>query len=91
MRDGVEGVGFAVWAPNAGAASVIGDFNDWNTSTDPMDKRWDCGVWECFVPGARDGHRYKYAFWDARGNLLPFKADPYAFRAELRPANASIF
>jgi 1,4-alpha-glucan branching enzyme len=89
-RDGVPGIGFAVWAPNASAVSVVGDFNGWNTEVDPMDKRWDCGVWERFIPNAREGDRYKYAVWDASGSLLALKADPYAFRAELRPATASI-
>jgi 1,4-alpha-glucan branching enzyme len=89
-RDGVEGIGFAVWAPNARAVSVIGDFNQWDTSADPMDKRWDCGVWERFVSHAREGDRYKFALLSADGEQLPFKSDPYAFRAELRPATASI-
>ena len=88
--DGVRGVGFAVWAPNARSVSVVGDFNGWDTGADRMDKRWDCGVWERFVPGAREGDRYKYAVWSAGGTLLPLKADPYAFRCELRPATASI-
>ncbi len=91
MRRGdVEGIGFAVWAPDASRVSVVGDFNGWNPRADPMDKRWDCGVWERFVPQAHEGDRYKYALWDAHGNPLPLKADPYAFRAEHPPATASI-
>ena len=89
-RDGVDGIGFALWAPNASAVAVVGDFNGWDTRADPMDKRWDCGVWERFVPQAHEGDRYKYAVWDERGRLLALKADPFAFRAELRPATASI-
>ncbi len=89
-RDGVAGTGFAVWAPDAAAVSVVGDFNGWNDSADPMDKRWDCGVWERFVPRAQEGQRYKFAVRDAAGTPLPFKADPYGFAAELRPATASI-
>jgi 1,4-alpha-glucan branching enzyme len=90
QRNGVDGIGFAVWAPNAGRVSVVGDFNGWDAHADPMDKRWDCGVWERFIPQAREGDRYKYALWNAGGNALPLKADPYAFRSELRPATASI-
>jgi len=90
VRDGIEGIGFAVWAPNAARVSVVGDFNGWNPTVDRMDKRWDCGVWECFVPAAREGDRYKYAMWNADGVPLALKADPFAFRAELRPATASI-
>lgn len=88
--DGVEGVAFAVWAPNARRASVVGDFNDWDGRRNPMRKRVECGVWEIFVPGARAGARYKYEIEGAGGDLLPLKADPLARRAELRPATASI-
>jgi 1,4-alpha-glucan branching enzyme len=88
--DGVDGVAFAVWAPNAVRASVVGDFNDWDGRRHPMRKRVECGVWEIFVPGAGDGARYKYELEDAQGRLLPLKADPLARHAELRPANASI-
>ncbi len=90
QHDGVEGIAFAVWAPNASRAAVVGDFNGWNPQANPMDKRWDCGVWECFIPQAHEGARYKFAFWDSAGSALPLKADPFAFRAELRPATASI-
>ena len=89
-QNGVDGIGFAVWAPDARKVSVVGDFNEWDAGADPMDKRWDCGVWERFVANAREGDRYKFAIWNAEGTLLPLKADPYAFRAELRPATASI-
>jgi len=85
-----DGIGFAVWAPNASAAAVVGDFNGWDPRAHPMEKRWDCGVWEVFVPHAREGDRYKYALWSADGTLLPLKADPFAFRSELRPKTASI-
>lgn len=90
QHDGVDGIAFAVWAPNASRVAVVGDFNGWNPQANPMDKRWDCGVWECFVPQAHEGDRYKFAFWDSAGNALPLKADPFAFRAELRPETASI-
>jgi 1,4-alpha-glucan branching enzyme len=87
MRDGVV---FALWAPNARAAAVIGDFNGWDTSADPMDAVRSCGVWQRFVAGAHEGQRYKYAIWGPDGSLLPFKADPFAFASELRPATASV-
>jgi 1,4-alpha-glucan branching enzyme len=84
------GVHFAVWAPGARAASVVGDFNDWNLSAHPMQVRYDCGVWECFVADAGVGSRYKFAIHGSDGSLLPFKADPFAFASELRPATASV-
>ncbi|HET9095020.1 MAG TPA: 1,4-alpha-glucan branching protein GlgB [Candidatus Baltobacteraceae bacterium] len=87
---GVDGVAFAVWAPNARAVSVVGDFNGWNAAAHPLNVRADCGVWEGFVPGASAGDKYKYAIAARDGALLPFKADPFGFAAELRPATASI-
>jgi 1,4-alpha-glucan branching enzyme len=88
--DGVAGVAFAVWAPNAGRVSVVGDFNEWDGRRHPMRRRIECGVWEIFVPGAAAGARYKYELEDPQGGLLPLKADPLARYAELRPASASI-
>jgi 1,4-alpha-glucan branching enzyme len=91
VREGsVDGVAFAVWAPNARAVSVVGDFNDWNTSADPMNVVHACGVWQRFIPGAREWQRYKYAIWGADGSLLPLRADPVAFYSELRPATSSV-
>lgn len=89
-RDGVDGVNFAVWAPNARAVSVVGDFNGWQTTAHQMQSRGDSGIWERFIGGVCDGDRYKYAIWGPDGSLLPFKADPYAFASELRPSTASI-
>jgi len=88
--DGVAGVAFAVWAPNASRVSVVADFNGWDGRTHPMRKRVECGVWEIFVPGAAAGARYKFELEGPGGELLPLKADPLARHAELRPANASI-
>ncbi|MEM6987578.1 MAG: 1,4-alpha-glucan branching protein GlgB, partial [Pseudomonadota bacterium] len=88
--DGVPGVRFAVWAPNAQTASVIGDFNGWNPIAHPMRHRGASGVWELFVPTATVGARYKFHFSDRNGNTLPAKADPCAWQAEFRPATASI-
>jgi 1,4-alpha-glucan branching enzyme len=86
---GVGGVRFAVWAPNARRVSVVGDFNQWDGRRHVMRFRHEAGVWEIFVPHAVAGDRYKFELLDADGELLPLKADPYAFAAELRPASAS--
>jgi len=88
--DGVAGTAFAVWAPNASRASVVGDFNLWDGRRHPMRLRRECGVWELFLPGIGAGVRYKFELLSAGGELLPQKADPYARQAELRPATASI-
>lgn len=87
---GTDGVRFAVWAPAAQRVSVVGSFNDWDADRHPMRLRGETGIWEVFVPQAAIGDFYKFALIDAQGQPLPLKADPYAFRAELRPANASI-
>jgi len=86
---GVRGVRFALWAPNARRVSVIGGFNQWDGRRHVMRLRHRAGVHEIFVPGLAAGEFYKYELIDARGNLLPLKADPYAFAAELRPGTAS--
>ncbi|MEW5421077.1 1,4-alpha-glucan branching protein GlgB [Amorphus sp. 3PC139-8] len=88
-HDGVRGTHFAVWAPNASRVSVVGDFNSWDGRRHPMRKRIDTGVWEIFLPGVGDGARYKYEILARDGRLLPLKADPVGFAAELRPATAS--
>lgn len=86
--DGEEGVYFAVWAPNAQSVSVVGDFNGWIGYNHDMKMIDNSGIWELFVPGLKDGDIYKYAVVSKKGDVR-FKADPYAFEAELRPANAS--
>ena len=88
-RDGTLGYSFAVWAPNAGSVSVIGDFNDWNPVADPMQHRGDGGLWERFIPGVEPGACYKYAIHPKDGGKRLDKADPYAFYSELRPGRAS--
>ncbi len=89
--DGVSGVNFAVWAPNALSVSVIGDFNEWNRSASPMHLRHnDLGVWECFIPGLQTGTLYKYAIYSRHNNYAIDKSDPYGFAMELRPQTASI-
>ena len=87
---GVQGTGFAVWAPNAAHVSVVGQFNHWDGRRHPMRLRRECGIWEIFVPGVAAGVAYKYELRTPAGHVLPLKADPYAVRAELRPATASI-
>ena len=86
---GVAGTRFAVWAPNAERVSVVGDFNGWDGRRHPMRLRHGAGVWELFVPHVGTGDAYKYELRGRGGHILPLKADPYAFAAELRPANAS--
>jgi 1,4-alpha-glucan branching enzyme len=88
--EGVAGVGFAVWAPNARRVSVVGDFNDWDGRRHPMRLHPGTGVWDLFVPGLARGRAYKFELLDRDGRLLPLKADPFAFRAEHPPATASI-
>ncbi|RMH31504.1 MAG: 1,4-alpha-glucan branching protein GlgB [Nitrospirae bacterium] len=89
-RQGVRGVNFAVWAPNAKRVSVVGDFNDWDGRRHMMQNRGSTGIWELFVPDIGDGMRYKYEILPQKG-VGPFlKADPYAAAAELRPKTASI-
>ena len=88
--EGVAGVAFLVWAPNARRVSVVGDFNGWDGRRHPMRKRVECGVWELFVPGIDRGATYKYEIKGAHGELLPLKADPLAFAAEQPPRTASV-
>ncbi len=90
LHEGVEGVAFALWAPNASAISLIGDFNGWDGRRMPMRRRGATGFWELFVPGLRTGHLYKYEIHGPEGQLLPLKADPYAERAERPPKTASV-
>ncbi|MGQ0485080.1 MAG: 1,4-alpha-glucan branching protein GlgB [Hyphomicrobiales bacterium] len=88
-HEGADGVHFAVWAPNAGRVSVVGEFNNWDGRRHVMRKRLDIGVWEIFVPDASEGQGYKYELLGSDGRLLPLKSDPYGFAAELRPKTAS--
>ena len=86
--DGVAGVSFAVWAPNAQRVSVVGPFNNWDGRVHVMRKRLECGVWEIFLPGIEDGTLYKFEV-RARNGDITLKSDPYAFLAEAPPATAS--
>src|SRR5512139_26859 len=87
--EGVRGVHFAVWAPNAQRVSVVGDFNNWDGRRHAMRVRGN-GYWEIFVPAAVAGNKYKYEIINRNGDLLPLKSDPFAFAAEIRPLTASI-
>jgi 1,4-alpha-glucan branching enzyme len=88
--DGVDGVAFCVWAPNARRVSVVGEFCAWDGRRLPMRMRHECGVWEVFVPHVRRGAFYKYEIRGPKGELLPLKADPYGLYAERPPHTASI-
>ncbi|TAV45051.1 1,4-alpha-glucan branching protein GlgB (plasmid) [Rhizobium leguminosarum] len=88
--DGISGVRFAVWAPNARRVSVVGDFNAWDGRRNPMRMRPSAGVWELFIPRLAPGERYKFEIVDAQGTCLPQKADPVARASEAAPSTASI-
>ena len=89
--DGAAGVAFAVWAPNARRMSVVGDFNQWDGRRHPMRLHPGHGIWEIFVPGIGSGARYKFELLSAGGEVLPLKADPYAFAFEPEtPRTASV-
>jgi 1,4-alpha-glucan branching enzyme len=88
--DGVKGVHFAVWAPNAERVSVIGPFNDWDGRRHPMRNLGASGLWEFFLPGLVEGDLYKFEIRSNAGGHLRVKSDPYAFRSEVRPGTASI-
>jgi 1,4-alpha-glucan branching enzyme len=87
--DGIEGVHFAVWAPNAKRVSVVGDFNQWDGRRHPMRVLGGCGIWELFVPGLPEGTLYKFEIKGQYDQLLE-KSDPYGYAAELRPKSASM-
>ncbi|MDR3513296.1 MAG: hypothetical protein P4L73_16790, partial [Caulobacteraceae bacterium] len=90
VHEGVEGVAFAVWAPNARRVSVVGDFNAWDGRCSTMRKRIDSGLWETFIPGLGEGGVYKYEIVGRDGKLTPLKADPFGFASEMRPSTASV-
>jgi 1,4-alpha-glucan branching enzyme len=89
VLNGVAGVAFAVWAPNAASASVVGDFNGWDGRLHPMRTLGTSGIWELFVPGVEEEARYKFELRTREGKLR-LKADPLAFRTEVPPKNASV-
>ena len=87
--DGVKGVSFAVWAPNAQRVSVIGEFNNWDGRRHVMRFHRDNGIWDIFIPAVKLNALYKFEIRDANGDVRQ-KTDPYAFGAELRPNTASV-
>ncbi|MBS6775307.1 MAG: 1,4-alpha-glucan branching protein GlgB [Eubacterium sp.] len=87
--DSEEGVYFAVWAPNAEAVSLVGNFNEWDENATPMERLEPLGIYEIFLPEMKIGDIYKYCVTTKAGYTI-LKADPYGFQAELRPNNASV-
>ena len=87
--EGVKGTYFAVWAPNALRVSVVGDFNRWDGRVHQMRRLWDSGIFELFVPDAKEGDNYKFEL-KLKGGLTYLKADPYGNAAQLRPDTASV-
>ncbi len=90
IADGVAGILFAVWAPNAERVSVVGDFNGWDGRRHPMRVRGGSGVWELFIPDLAPGHIYKYEIRNRHSGDILLKADPFGRRYELRPRTGSI-
>lgn len=88
--DGVEGTNFAVWAPDAKRISVVGDFNFWDGRCHVMRKHPGGGVWDIFIPSVKGDVNYKYEIIGKFGEVLPLKADPYAFQMQHAPQNASV-
>src|SRR4029079_14392983 len=88
--DGITGIHFVVWAPNAGRVSIVGDFNQWDGRRHPMTNRGATGLWELFIPGLKDGTLYKYEVRPRGQDTILLKADPYAVASVLRPKTASV-
>ncbi len=89
-HQGVDGVSFAVWAPNAKRVSVVGLFNDWDGRRHMMRPRGASGIWEIFIPGLKEWDLYKYELVGADGRLLPLKSDPFGFAFEMRPKTGTL-
>lgn len=88
--DGVDGVLFATWAPNAERVSIVGGFNDWDGRQHPMRVRGGSGLWELFIPGVNAGDLYKFEIRNRQSGAVFLKADPYGQAFELRPSTSSI-
>ncbi|MDP3877140.1 MAG: 1,4-alpha-glucan branching protein GlgB [Methylobacter sp.] len=88
--DGIDGVLFTVWAPNAGRVSVVGDFNHWDGRCNPMRSLGGSGIWELFVPGLEAGCYYKFEILNRHSNEILLKTDPYGQQFEFRPNTSSI-
>jgi 1,4-alpha-glucan branching enzyme len=88
--EGVSGVAFALWAPNALRVSIIGNFNGWDARVHPMRPVGESGFWELFIPGAGVGEVYRYHIKSRFHGFQIEKSDPYGFGSEMRPRNASV-
>ncbi len=88
--DGQEGVGFAVWAPNAEYVSVVGDFNDWNRSSHSLSPLKESGIWEGFIPEVKKGTVYKFFIRSQHNGFETEKADPFGFYNEISPKSGSV-
>ena len=88
-HQGVEGVSFVLWAPNAKRVSIVSDFNHWNGLVNPMRQMGPSGIWELFIPGLKEGEKYKFEIKTQSGEIF-LKTDPYGYSFEKRPATSSI-
>lgn len=88
--DGIDGIQFATWAPNAERVSVIGDFNNWDGRRHPMCSRGASGIWELFIPDLPNGSLYKFEIRNRDSGAILTKTDPYSRQMELRPRTASV-
>jgi 1,4-alpha-glucan branching enzyme len=89
-RDGVSGFHFSVWAPNARYVSVIGDFNNWNSTSHPLERIGESGIWGGFLPEVKAGFCYKYHIAAKNNNYTVNKCDPFAFTCEIAPKSAAV-
>ncbi len=89
-KDGVEGTYFSVWAPNAERVYVVGDFNNWDNESHPLETDFDSGIWEGFIAGVGKGDKYKYYIRSRHMSYRVMKADPYAYYAEIPARTASV-
>ncbi len=89
QQNGVSGVHYAVWAPNARQVSVVGDFNGWRPNANDLRPTGTSGIWQGFIPGCQQGALYKYFIESQHQGYRVAKADPFGFAAEIRPQTAS--